>query len=966
MNPNKIKGDQYEIQICKKIIKDGYVAYLWKDIPEEHLLKSKLASSQDELRLKRQNFKKDNQQENPYMDIGVDILQIDNNQKYIFVQCKNGYDSGLRIDDLAGFSYRMMQYNTTIGHVYYTSSLSSNIRDLQKDDRIKFLKIPFDENIELNKLRKPEECKIYVPPISEIINDGLELMCNFLMKCLLYNGNKKCVVYCQNDEIKKYKQQLIELNDNYYCTDFKICCIDDDKKYINPIDKLILISDTIVNFNQDSTFFTDKTKELVNDMMKNIKTNNESGNIYVWCNNYNCVNIFNSNLRTKIHVISTKLEDNAVKNNIELDEEILKQEIIKSITQELVQKKENETCNLRKWQNELIEDFLKFITSSDKSGVVISPTGAGKSFMMIYLSLLYMQMYEKDVIIVTQRKDILIGLDEEIKKYHDIFNKSALLKILPNEIEIIDNTNGDHKKEILNNTSNKRCLYIFNNSKFLTSLEFKDYKNLNHGKIGLICDDECHNSGADKMHDFLLYMINVKNIKLMGFSATPSRLHEVNKNNSLEVYGDKLQLNIIYERSYIDSLEDGDIVPVLWNIFKLSSDDVEEDIDDNDNEEKQDDETRGRTSKSFKKLSKNGRDKILKYISEAIVKSLFKKGIFYFETKTSLLEFYKYYMDNISKYDSLKYIKIHCTFCNADSKNLKQFNLEKENVDNAIANFKASNKNAILFAINRACEGFDDRKSDLGMRLYIANQTSPLLEYQRMGRFSRTYEEKENGVIKVQKLKSTYTSIELADTKELEDNYIARYAGWVSFINSFDSCKSKYTKRNDVVENKIVTIDKLFDVGEMTEIDIVKLKEKIRQEMVKINSTHDFNKIIKKLKNLNVFNIDCNFWIKYDEIKNKEYLGLPVTHGDLYEKFQKYFDDKTWYEILGYDTSIWYQSVKECKEELKKIHNGNITEHNYYELRKIDNKLPPHPIDYYKGLITIENLSCCDNKKKCV
>ena len=57
MNLNKIKGDQYEIQIREQLIKNGSESYLWKDIPEKHLLKSNLVSSQEEIRLKRLRFK---------------------------------------------------------------------------------------------------------------------------------------------------------------------------------------------------------------------------------------------------------------------------------------------------------------------------------------------------------------------------------------------------------------------------------------------------------------------------------------------------------------------------------------------------------------------------------------------------------------------------------------------------------------------------------------------------------------------------------------------------------------------------------------------------------------------------------------------------------------------------------------------------------------------------------------------
>lgn len=954
---NKLKGDLYEVQILEKIRNEGYEAYLWKDIPEKHLLKSGLANSQEDLRLKREKYKKDNNQQNPYIDIGIDILQIDHEQNYIFVQCKNGYNSGLRIEDLAGFSYMMMQYNTVVGHIYYTSQLSSNITNIKQSTRIKFFNVKFKNEDHTPNTPITSNCKIFVPPISEISRfKSNELIffktkCKFLMKCLLYNGNQKCIVYCKSNETNKYLNELSKLN-NYYVTDFVIT------NKLNNIsnNKFIMISDINTNFNisTDCVFIC---SENISDNVPNNILNKfiDNKHIYYWCDDYDRINVFDNNLKNNVNIVSVELESNQIKINLEADSRLLQKSKIKLITTDVTKNKliENKTndniCMFRKWQKELIEDFLKFIISDDKSGVVISPTGAGKSFMMIYLSLLYIELYELDVMIITQRLDILVGLNDEIKKYHKLFNHSKLLKILPSSIEIIDNTNGVHKKDILINNSNKRKIYIFNNSKFLSSSEFKKYSDLSFGKIGLVCDDECHNSGAEKMHDFLMHVKTSTNIKLMGFSATPSRLHESNKNNSLEIYGDGVQLNVIYERSYVDSLEDGDIVPVLWNIFKISNDDIVDDIENN--EEIDETEEITNITKSFKKLNEYGRQKILKYISELTTKSLFKKGIFYFETKSSLLEFYDFYIKNKSKYKSLSKIKIYCTFSSPESKLLKKYKLTKENIDDAVINFKNSDNNSFLFAINRACEGFDDRKSDFGIRLYISNQTSQLLEYQRMGRFARTFEGK---------TKSTYTTIELIDSTNLTNitnNYIAKYASWVNFVNSLGTSKSKYTKRENENCNKIITIDKLFDIDQMIEIDIVKLKEEIKKQMSITNNTNDFNKIIDKIKKLNVFTINSDFWKEYDLIANKEYLGLPSNHTELYEKFKNNFDNKTWYEILEFDTSEWYQSVSKCKTELQKMHNGTITEKIYNKLAKKNNKLPPHPKIFFvhKDFLNIED-----------
>jgi predicted helicase len=136
---SKIKGDLYEIQIRDYIINQlGYEAYLWSDTPETILLDNGIIGSHNAERLKRKEKK-----ENPLIDTGVDIIQIDN--KLSFVQCKNGYKSGVTMEDLAGFSIMTLTYQNKInkGYVYYTNKLSNNILSLPNTNLLEFIKQPF-------------------------------------------------------------------------------------------------------------------------------------------------------------------------------------------------------------------------------------------------------------------------------------------------------------------------------------------------------------------------------------------------------------------------------------------------------------------------------------------------------------------------------------------------------------------------------------------------------------------------------------------------------------------------------------------------------------------------------------------------------------------------------------------------------------------------------------------------------
>ena len=160
MSNNKIKGDEYEVFVKNHIINNlNKEAFLWKDIPEKILLDCGLIHSQNENRLKRKEKLIDN---NPLIDVGIDILQKDEDN-FTFVQCKNGYKSGLIIDDLSGFYMQMANHINVNGHVYYTSKLSRNITENAINNRIQYIKLLMNENKEETKVEteiKPYDYQI--------------------------------------------------------------------------------------------------------------------------------------------------------------------------------------------------------------------------------------------------------------------------------------------------------------------------------------------------------------------------------------------------------------------------------------------------------------------------------------------------------------------------------------------------------------------------------------------------------------------------------------------------------------------------------------------------------------------------------------------------------------------------------------------------------------------------------------
>ena len=135
------KGYKYEVFVKNHIINNlNKEAYLWKDIPEKILIDCKLIHSHNENRLKR----KEKLNNNPLIDVGIDILQKDEDN-FTFVQCKNGYGTGLRIEDLAGFYMQMFNHTNVNGNVYYTSKLSRNITENAINNRIQYIKLLMNE-----------------------------------------------------------------------------------------------------------------------------------------------------------------------------------------------------------------------------------------------------------------------------------------------------------------------------------------------------------------------------------------------------------------------------------------------------------------------------------------------------------------------------------------------------------------------------------------------------------------------------------------------------------------------------------------------------------------------------------------------------------------------------------------------------------------------------------------------------
>jgi superfamily II DNA or RNA helicase len=145
------KGTIYEEYVCNYINNsknNNITAYLWKDVPDFILFNSKLIDNIDDCRINRDTCK------NYIHDIGIDIIQINNDtNKISFIQCKN-YEGSLCIKDLSGYFAIMAQseHYDKEGIIYTSNNkYSHNLMKVCKGRTHTFIHLPIENNIIIPK-----------------------------------------------------------------------------------------------------------------------------------------------------------------------------------------------------------------------------------------------------------------------------------------------------------------------------------------------------------------------------------------------------------------------------------------------------------------------------------------------------------------------------------------------------------------------------------------------------------------------------------------------------------------------------------------------------------------------------------------------------------------------------------------------------------------------------------------------
>jgi superfamily II DNA or RNA helicase len=353
------------------------------------------------------------------------------------------------------------------------------------------------------------------------------------------------------------------------------------------------------------------------------------------------------------------------------DEDELEREDIITITEEELKKLEeklklNNRFQLKDYQ-EKIRDTVKNYKERLEH-IIISPTGTGKTVIFSVLICDYLKE-NKDVIILTKKKDILTQMPQRIPSYINKFMENNIVEKVDYELV---NCLKDCSDKKINKKSKIPQIYIVNWDKF-TSSQKTNYDKIDWNKFGIMIIDESHWVGANNIYEMMKYIKENTKLNYLGFSATPIRCNFENQEKTKEIFGSiqEDKYNIIYEYSFYEALTNKNICPVKYCPIYINTDDIEE-VKEEKEEEYIDD-----NKKSCKVLSSKAYKKVFDQIRKEIIErktSYFRKGIFWFRTRRDMLKFYNNMKDKIKDYELIPTM----SYTKKDMENKDLFKLIKD------------------------------------------------------------------------------------------------------------------------------------------------------------------------------------------------------------------------------------------------------------------------------------------------
>jgi superfamily II DNA or RNA helicase len=591
------------------------------------------------------------------------------------------------------------------------------------------------------------------------------------------------------------------------------------------------------------------------------------------------------------------------------------------------------------------------------SDLLILPTGTGKTVIFTIAICDHIIKYNKDIIIVTKRKDILAQMPERIKSYIDSFISNKLIK--PFEYKIVNCLDSCSTKRLNKNSSVPR-IYIVNWDKF-TSSSNTDYKQINWNKFGLLILDESHWVGSTSIHEIMMYIKDKTTLNYLGFSATPIRLNPTNQSNTLDIFGSGQDFNILYEYSYYLALTNKDICPIKYCICDIGLDDLEPNINNEEDIEANQEEADNKEENInyHMVLSEKSYKKVWTQINDTIIsKTNFKKGIFWFCSRIQLLKFYIWAKVN-SNIKNFNFIPTMSNSSN-ENKNITKLILDSKlkpsdfnsGIETFLSNTIETNTNTILLSVGRAIEGLDHDRLEFGVKMYWTEGNSFLIESQRMGRFTRWYKNDPNEIKQV----GYYGSLEISNSIEIiKKSLIQRLKSWIAFSRTYSTFShgekkhiDKEQKEKEILELIQMYVDvetlRIYQIDINTDIlAMLNVKEydkyKIKNAIINANKKYSPNEKINTKSKYDIWAFQNDF---------------PIC--DDLEDFG--FNDFKWLFSMDLNDYLsWIELKKLCKQY--QLTNPKLSPAKIYDLMIVNNvKVPDISMlnQLYKEYNSLRNL----------
>jgi len=551
-----------------------------------------------------------------------------------------------------------------------------------------------------------------------------------------------------------------------------------------------------------------------------------------------------------------------------------------------------------------------------KSGIVAMIMGSGKSFLILNTIQQHFSLYKENKIYIIYTRSINI-LDKLFLKDGKLdpnkINTYAIDGIINmNQFNFYENL---HYKKMHIFDLSKPCILIINEDYMKTI-----YKDFNVDDIGLIINDECHAVSANQNFTMLEYFKSYGK-SIIGFSATPSRGTKKSNANLKSIYSiDGIHLNIIYNYTLLDGLQDGIILP-FYHIVATATIDNIDDMDDFIKEN------------INKYICNNESHEVSKAKSSSLLP--YKKGVLWTNRIINI--------DHIEKvlYDVMPNTTIYKYHSKTDYKGYETFYETKNN--------------GLLLCVNCVKEGSDIPFIDYGIFCDCVKKRAIHVMMQCIGRIMRPDD---------LKLKKYAYIIEIINTKNGEDidkltvQKIIDYYKMILNLQYIDNDDLKNIMDNNLIQQMIELFNNTSINEEHNEIQIYmtpdnpciikttittmdwsNIKTMLKSELehtIQINPMtiliKEYEDYVQKIKPFN-FKSDKEY---YANVNNNNLIPSPVI------KFNDCW--KSWHNFLSINKNNYTLNKKQFYNLCK---TNNITTYNQYYNMFNNNKNMPMMIGEY-------------------